>query len=123
MNRTFNRRYQHVSVFLVASCLLNADVIQFYVANSSFLRYALFCDITQHMEVIYYRRFDTTCRSILTGYIKKEPISCPKNSVRNYPNSLLHIPEERRCQLFREGSLNFSFLLKITRLILLPQTL
>jgi hypothetical protein len=75
------------------------------------------------MVVIYYRGFGTTFRSNLTGSMKKEPISFPTKSVRNYPNTLLHIPEERKCQLFRDGSLIFSFLLKITRLILLPQTL
>jgi len=75
------------------------------------------------MVVVYYRHFGTKYRSSLIGYMKKEPRGCPKKSVRNYPNTLLRIPEELRCQLFREGSLKFSFLLKITRLILRPQIL
>jgi len=122
MNRTFIRSC-HVSVFLVANCLLKADVIHIYPVKSSFLKYVLFCDITHHMEVIYYRRFGTTYRSNVTGYMKMEPIGCPKNSVRNYTNRLFHISEECRFQLFREGSPKISFLLKVTRLILLPQTL
>jgi len=58
------------------------------------MRIALFWDITQRVEVIYYRRFGTSHRFHLQG----SRVGCPEASVRNYHYSLRNNPEERSFQ-------------------------
>jgi hypothetical protein len=78
------------------------------------LSIAPFWIIKQRVVVIRYRRFGTTCRSLLRGSkvqkwfwildSKMGPIGCPETSVKNYHYSLCNNSEERICHLIRGGS-------------------
>jgi hypothetical protein len=65
---------------------------------------ALFCDITQRIVSIPYRRFGTTYRSHHDPW-RWDPIGCIETSVRNYHYTLHNVPEEHRSRLLRGGSL------------------
>jgi hypothetical protein len=80
------------------------------ITSGEMLRSAVICYIKQHIVVITCRRFGTTCRSHIEGYIsvpssrlktplKMIPIGCPETSVRNDQCTLFNIPGERRFQL------------------------
>ena len=62
------------------------------------IRTALFCDITQRVLAIYYRRFGTTYRSHLKWHLKMVQISCPETSAINFHYSLRNIPEQQSYQ-------------------------
>jgi hypothetical protein len=94
------------------------------------MRSALFWDITQHCVVIVYRRFETMYRShfhgsrvrvgkhigpIFTGQeswpVKVGPIRCLETSVNNYHTTPRNIPEDRRANQHRGGSLKSKVLI------------
>jgi hypothetical protein len=55
--------------------------------------------------VILYRRFGTRSPSWISRTLKMGPIGFPETSVQNYHSTLRNIPEERRSNLHRGGSL------------------
>jgi hypothetical protein len=72
-------------------------------------RSALFWDITQHHEVILYRRFGTTYRSHFQGsrslVFDPVPIRCPEKLAKDYHLKLRNNPEDRISQQHRGRSL------------------
>jgi len=74
------------------------------------MRSALFCDITQHVVVIPYRRFRTPTCPILkdkkiflssfldSGALIMGPIGFLRTSIGDYHFALRNILEERRCR-------------------------
>ena len=77
---------------------LNAKVI--FSKSKTYVRQSLFCDVTQHILVVMYRRFGTTYWFHLQG----QPLGCPETPVPNYQYSLHNI-SERRPRLHLGGSL------------------
>jgi hypothetical protein len=82
-------------------------------SHGSAMRYAIFWYFTQRSMVTPFRRFGTTYLSHLQGSsspkttcpLKMEPMCCPETSARKYNSTLRKIPKERRCHLYRGGSL------------------
>jgi hypothetical protein len=103
--------------------LLTPDVANIQVLRvfkiKKLLRSSLFLRFTKRRMVVSYRRFGTTyfegsskcviwasSSSSWTAWpLKLEPPGCPDTSLRNYHSTLRKIPKERRCHIFRGGSL------------------
>ena len=76
--------------------------------------YALFCDSTQRRMAVSYQRFGTTHRSYLprimqsswTAWsLRMERLGWPETLVINYHSTLCRVPNERRSNSHRRGSL------------------
>ena len=93
-----------ISTFLMWYSLVQPSWISSVLTVTS-LRSALFWAITQLAVVISYWLYRTTYRFHLQGVMKMWPICCPETFVRNYRSSLRDNPEERSCNLLRDGSL------------------
>jgi hypothetical protein len=96
------------------------------------LRPWLFWDVRRRRLLFYYRRFEEIYRSYIQGSISSRRMdvlsfedeydSCPETSVINNEPTQRNIPEERRTQLHRCGSLNLVQILSFS-CTLLPKYL